>query len=116
MTWRIIKARRALYVDYGINVVVCDRLPRGQVTLLVDVEETTQMTDARGIIIESLSNEMCGACRAYSEHEGYTDRILEALAAAGFSIIQVPPGKAIMWADLDVGGVSTRTPEAPGSD
>lgn len=65
------------------------------------------MSDARSIIIESLSSEMCGSCNAYKEHEGYTDRILAALEAAGFSIIQVPPGKAIMWADLDVGGVST---------
>lgn len=64
------------------------------------------MAEARDVIVESLSNEMCGACRAYKEHEGYADNILSALSAAGFSIIQVPPGKAIMWADLDVGGVS----------
>jgi hypothetical protein len=65
------------------------------------------MSDARDIIIESLSGEMCGACRAYKEHEGYTDRILEALATAGFSLIQVPPGKAIMWADLDTGSAAS---------
>jgi hypothetical protein len=44
------------------------------------------MTDARSVIIESLSNEMCGACRAYKEHEGYADHILAALATAGFEI------------------------------
>ena len=65
------------------------------------------MTDARDVIIESLSGEMCGACNAYKEHEGYADNILAALSAAGLSIIRVPPGKAIMWADLDVGGVGT---------
>lgn len=44
------------------------------------------MSDARDIIIESLSNEMCGSCRAYREHEGYADNILTALAAAGLEI------------------------------
>lgn len=73
--------------------------------------------DARTIIVESLSGEMCGACRAYKEHEGYADNILAALAVAGFSIISVPPGKAIMWADLDSRGASTsmRTDKEVGS-
>lgn len=33
--WITVECERALYVDFGINVVACDRLPSGPVTLLV---------------------------------------------------------------------------------
>lgn len=43
--WRTIKARRVLYADYGRDVILCDRLHSGAVTLVADVEEIDGMAE-----------------------------------------------------------------------
>lgn len=45
MAWRTIKARRVHYVDYGRDVILCDRFHRGAVTLVADVTEIDGMAD-----------------------------------------------------------------------
>ena len=37
--WITVEVERALYVDFGINVVACDRLPGGNLTLLLKLSD-----------------------------------------------------------------------------
>lgn len=41
--WLTIKSRRALYVDYGRDAILCDRFHSGPVTFVMDVEEIDGM-------------------------------------------------------------------------
>lgn len=38
-TWVTVECDRAFYVDFGINVVACDRLPSGPVTLILKLSK-----------------------------------------------------------------------------
>lgn len=39
MPWVTVECDRVLYVDFGKNVVACDRLPSGKVTLILKLSE-----------------------------------------------------------------------------